>query len=99
MTDSSSNALIDALGLDELSPEQQEELLLELNEVIFRGSLVRLIERMDESAKADFAELMQKDPSEAEVSAFLAERVPDADQAVAETVADLTDDILSVSQQ
>ena len=55
MTDSSSNALIDALGLDELSPEQQEELLLELNEVIFRGSLVRLIERMDESAKADFA--------------------------------------------
>jgi len=40
---------------------------------------------------------MESDASEEEVEAFLTERVPDADLAVTETVAELTNDILAAT--
>jgi len=89
--------LLSALDLESLAPEEQEALLLELNEIVFRGSMVRLIERMDEKSRDEFAALMEGDADEEAVEAFLKERVPDADSAVAETVAELTDDILAVT--
>lgn len=92
-----SPTLFDALGLEELLPEEQETILLDLNSLIMKGSLVRLIEMMDEKTKGDFDTLMNGDPSEEEVQAFLEKRVPGADAAVADTVKELTDDILAVT--
>ncbi len=89
--------LLNALDLDSLSPEEQESLLLEINELVFTGSMVRLVEQMDEATKAEFEALMESDASEEQVEAFLSERVPDADQAVAETVTELTNDILAAT--
>ncbi len=89
--------LFDALGLDALLPEEQEAMLLDLNELIMKGSLVRLIEMMDEKTREDFDTLMNGEPSEEDVQAFLNERVPGADTAVADTVKELTDDILAVT--
>jgi hypothetical protein len=89
--------LLEVLGLEDLLPEEQEELLLDLNELIFKGAMVRLIERMDDATKADFDALMESEADEEEVEAFLMERVPDADEAVQETVDELKNDILSVT--
>ncbi len=89
--------LFDALGLEDLLPEEQETILLDLNSLIMKGSLVRLAEMMDEKTRADFDALMSGDPSEDDVQAFLEERVPNADIAVADTVRELTDDILAVT--
>lgn len=89
--------LLAALELESLAPAEQEALLLELNEIVFRGSMIRLMERMDEASRDEFAKLMESDADEETVEAFLKERVPDADSAVAETVAELTDDILAVT--
>lgn len=91
-----SNAM-DALGIAELSAEEQESLLLDLNSLIFRGSMVRLIERMDDASRDEFAKLMDAGADEEAVEAFLAERVPDADTAVLETVKELSDDILAAT--
>ena len=96
MTDQTQN-ILDALDMKGLPPEEQEELLLDLGDLVFRGSMLRLIERMDDPTKDDFNTLMDKNPSEAEVMAFLKERVPDADKAVEETLADLRSDILAVT--
>lgn len=90
--------LLEALDISALPAEEQEELLLDLNSLVFRGTLVRLIERMDEDARKDFDALMETDPDEAEVEAFLMERVPDADTAVEETLQDLTNDIVAVTK-
>jgi hypothetical protein len=89
--------LVTALKIDELSPEEQEAALLELNALIFRGSVIRMLEQMDEPTKNAFNELVEKDASEDELRAFLTEKVPHADQAVADTVASLTSDILAVT--
>jgi hypothetical protein len=90
-------SLVDALGLKELLPEEQEEILIDLGTLIFKGSLIRMIELMDDETKQTFDMLMEKDTDEEEILAFLTEKVPGADQAVAETVKELTDDILSAT--
>lgn len=91
------NDILEALDLKQLPPEEQEELLLDLGDLVFRGSMLRLIERMDDAVRTDFNILLDRDPSEEEVMDFLQKRVPDADAAVEETIADLRSDILAVT--
>jgi hypothetical protein len=95
--DTALTSLLDSLDLNELPPEEQEALLLELNSIVFRGSMVRLIERMDEGTRDEFANLVDSGADEEAIEAFLRSRVPDADRAVAETVQELSDDILAVT--
>ena len=95
MTENPIAEVLEALQLSELSPEEQEQMLLDINAIIYEGSMVRIVERMDEQTRADFEALMESDAEEEAVEAFLKERVPDADALVAETVKELTDDILS----
>ncbi|MDB5190378.1 MAG: hypothetical protein JWN49_704 [Parcubacteria group bacterium] len=89
--------LLNALDMQGLPVEQQEELLLDLNDMIFKGSLIRLIERMDDQTKDSFNELLETDPEEEVIEAFLAAHVPDADLAVQETLDELTSDILAAT--
>lgn len=97
MNSTNLSPVLDALDLTELAPEEQEALLLELNELIFRGSMVRLVERMDEPTRDEFSKLMDSGADEATVEAFLRDRVAGAEDAVAEAVQELSDDILAVT--
>lgn len=90
--------IMDALNMEGFSVEEQEELLLDLNELVFKGTMVRLIERMDDETRIAFNELMDSDASEEEVEAFLHAHVPDADAAVQETIQDISSDILAVTK-
>jgi hypothetical protein len=67
--------------------------------LIFKGTLVRLIERMDEPSRDEFNALLDSNPSEDAIQEYIQANVPDADSAVAETVAELTDDILAVTKK
>jgi len=87
--------ILKALDIAQLPPEAQEEILLDLGDLVFHGSILRLIERMDEKTKEDFDALLERNSSEEDVMAFLQERVPDADSAVQETIEDLRSDILA----
>jgi len=97
ITESDLSPVLEALDFSELPAAEQEELLLDLNALIFRGSMVRLVERMDEPAREEFSKLMEGSPSEQEIEGFLRDRVADADGAVAETVRDIADDILAAT--
>lgn len=97
ITDTNLAKAMNALGITELGADEQEALLIDLNSLIFRGSMVRLIERMDEATRDEFAKLMDSDAEEEAVEAFLSEHVPDADAAVLETVQELSDDILAAT--
>jgi len=89
--------ILDTLGFSELLPDEQQELLIDLNSLIFEGTMVRLVERMDHATRDEFAKLMETDPSEEAVEEFLRSRVPDADGAAVEAIKEVTDDILSAT--
>jgi hypothetical protein len=86
--------ILDMLGIADLAPEEQEAALLDIEELIYKGTMVRLVERMDDQVRDKFEKLLESDADEEAVEAFLTEHVPDADQAVAEAVAELQNVIL-----
>lgn len=90
--------LINALDLDALPTEEREAFMVDLNTVIFKQALARMIEQMDEATREDFAKLMEREGSEEELEAFFTERVPGAAKVVEETVQTVTDDILAASE-
>lgn len=92
-----SEELLRALDLEALAPEEQEALMLELHDLIARGSILRLMERMDEGTKDRFAKLVEGTVSNEEIEAFIVQNVPDANAIVAETVRQLTDDIVTAT--
>jgi hypothetical protein len=89
--------LIEALGIEHLLPEEQEAMLLDLNELVFKGTLVRMLEVMTPEAKEKFETLLASDAPEEELQAFLEANVPGTQQMVLDTVEELKNDILSVT--
>ena len=59
--------------------------------------MVRLIEKMDEQTRDEFAKMLDGDASEDEIESFIQTHVPEADKLVEETVEELTSDILAVT--
>ena len=91
--------LIAALNFDELGLEEQENIVEELYDLILKGTIVRVVERMDPKTLKEFNALLDTDPNLREVEAFLVERVPGAELAARETVDEITDDILLISKE
>lgn len=90
--------IITALNMEELAPEEQQDLMLELNSLVFRSALTRIVEQMDEATRTQFTAFVDTNPTQEQLAAFLIETVPGADKAVEDTVAELTSDILSVTE-
>jgi len=95
---SDKQTIFDALDLKEHSIEEQEEILNDMSEFIFQGTLTRLIDQMDDATQAEFEALMDQDAPAEEIEAFLEKRVPGAQKAVEDTIREITDDILAVTK-
>jgi L-asparaginase/Glu-tRNA(Gln) amidotransferase subunit D len=90
--------ILDALDLAELPETEQEEILLDLNDLIYKGTMVRLIEKMDEATRDEFAKLLDGNATEDQIEAFIEANVPEADALLQETVEEMTNDILAVTE-
>lgn len=79
--------LIKELGLDTLSQNQQEELLLQVGEVIQQRIILRIVDEMKDEDKDRFTALLDKsDENPDEVEEFLKEKVPNLDQISVEEI-------------
>lgn len=88
------NEILEQLGLADLPEKEREELLLELQELTFNGAMMRIMDSMDMKTREEFTALMEKEAPDEEVEAFLAEKVPGAEAAIADTMESLKNDIL-----
>lgn len=95
-TISPTEALFNALNLSAYTPQEQEQLLVDVSDTIFKGTLARVIECMDTATRDDFNALMDKDADGEEITAFLKERVPESDEATLEAVREVTADIVAL---
>ena len=90
-------SILETLGFTDLEQSEQEELLLDLQSLVYKGSLIRLIERMDEQTQEKFNVFLDTSPDEEAVMAFISKHVADADAVVQETLTDIKNDILTVT--
>ena len=90
--------MLDVLGLSGLSEEEQQNLLIDMQELIFKGSIIRMLERMNEEEKDSFNAYLSSSPSEDAMMDYLEQHVPSAKEAILDTIADVKSDILAVTQ-
>jgi hypothetical protein len=91
-----STSILDSLQLGSLPAPEQEEILLALGDIVFRGTLLRLIKSMDETVRTEFAVLLADNAPPGAIEAFLKERVSGAEAAAEETLSDLASDLSAV---
>ena len=94
---SSYQSILDAVEFDGLTKQEQETFLLELNSVIYKGTVVRTLERMDEGTRRAWYELLRKNAPAEEQERFLTRKAPYAETALADTIETLAGDILAVT--
>ena len=94
----SKRELIDSIDISSLPQVEQEEILLDLHETVFRSVLIRLVGSMSESVQDDFNVFLDADPEEEAVLAYIYEKVPEADILVAQTLVDIQNDILGATE-
>lgn len=89
--------LLETLDIASLPPDEQEALLVEIQELITQGVMARVVAGMNDETRNAFEVLLAGDADEGAITAFLEQQVPNMDTVVAETVAELQDDILSAT--
>jgi hypothetical protein len=67
--------LIEALQLDALSVEEQNQIIGELGEIIFREAVSRSIEEMEDKDAEAFSVFMDAGPDEAKMLQYLTDKV------------------------
>jgi 5S rRNA maturation endonuclease (ribonuclease M5) len=91
--------ITEALDLSELPVEEQEKLLVDIQELVLKGTMARLVEQMDEKTRNEFSLLMDSDPTGDQVADFIEAHITDSDKIVQETIADFANDILAVTKE
>jgi hypothetical protein len=85
-----------ALDFDQMSKTEQEELLLDMGEQIYKGTILASMEAMDEKSRAGFVDLIEKNASQEKLAAYIEEHVSNADAIAEAAVTELVNDILAV---
>ncbi len=81
--------LIKELGLENLSKEEQEKLLLEMGEIIQQRVMLRVAEKMSDEDKEKFVKILEekKEGSQiVEVEGFVKEKVPEIEDIILEEI-------------
>lgn len=89
--------LQNALDLSSLPDEEQEEILLEIQDKVFEGVMLRIAAQLDDAGKDEFIAFLDSDPSEEALEAFIEEKVPNVEAIIEETFADMRNDILAAT--
>lgn len=82
-----SKDIVKDLGLDKLTPSEQEKMLLQIGDIIFKRIMMRVVEELDEATKNDFDKLLDSpNKDQNTILNFLQERLPGYDSLIAEEV-------------
>lgn len=90
-------AITDALELDAMTAEERVDTLAEVHDLIFRSAMLKLIKNMSEAQKEEFGKLIDSDAEPETIETFLS-TIEGAEQAVDEATTEVTDAILSSTE-
>lgn len=80
------NNLIHSLGLDKLSLDEQEQILVDIGDVIYSSIISRAILAMSNKDKVEFDHLLADKPDFDKLGEFIYEHVPNIDKIAEEEI-------------
>lgn len=78
------NNIKNALDLDSLPPEEQQEIILRVGALIYQNVLIRVLETMEEADQDEFEKLLDMGAKPEEVFSFLKNKVKDFEKIIDE---------------
>ena len=84
--------IIKELGIDQLPPEKQEEILTAMTEVLLKRLTVRVLEKLDEKQQEEFSQVSAGGDLE-KVNQFFAANVPDYENIIQEEIGQFKEDM------
>jgi hypothetical protein len=89
--------IANALEFDRMSQEEQEDTMVEISNLIFQGTMIKVMELMSEEDKNGLFALEDSQASEESITEYINAHVPNSDSLVKEPIDDLVNDILAVT--
>jgi len=89
--------LIKELGLENLPPEQQEEISMETGRVIYQNIVIRVLETLNEEDSEEFEKFLdEKSDNQDEIYEFLKSKIPNLEEIINEEVAKFKSGAISI---
>lgn len=98
MANAVSQNIIQALGIDKLPEEEQNEVLMGISRVVYQNIMLRVIDEIKEEDKDEFDTFLEKNPDDQEaIYEFLKSKIPNLDAIAAEEVEKFQKDSMNVA--
>jgi hypothetical protein len=82
------NQLADEFGFSQLDEARKTELISQMGEALLKRILLETFDRLGQKGTEEYDELIDRNGSEEEITAFLKARIPDYENMLLKTVAD-----------
>jgi hypothetical protein len=98
LTNKDYSSILEALEVEKMEPDEQEETILELTDLVFSGAMIKIMEQMSEESKKGLFALEDKGASSEEITNYIQKHVFNSDSLILETLEELKEDILAVTK-
>jgi septum formation inhibitor MinC len=85
--------LIEELGLSDLPPEKQEQLIDKMTEVLLKRIFLETMERLDDQGKEEYEKMITAGTNPEEMEQFLTSRIKNYDEMIKKTVEDFKNEM------
>lgn len=89
-------ALIDELGMGELSKDKQDELLIKMTEVVLRRIFTESIERLSENDQEEYMKMIDSGTAPDELEEFLKEKIVGYDEMVKKIIEEFKSEMKAI---
>lgn len=88
--------ITNALEIDSLPPEEQQEIILRVGAIIYQNVLIRVMEILTDSEQDEFEKLLDAGAKPEEIFSFLKDKVKDFEKIIDEEAAKFRDKSSSI---
>jgi hypothetical protein len=81
------------LGLESLSQEKQDDILVKMGEIILKKIFIETVDRLSAEDRKEFENMLEKGKSTDEVEVFLNNKIDDYDEMVEKIVGELKEEM------
>ncbi|MDD3498307.1 MAG: DUF5663 domain-containing protein [Candidatus Moranbacteria bacterium] len=85
--------IIKELGLENLSDEKQDEILIKIGEIILKKIFIETVDRLSDSDRKTFESMLKGGKKADEIEKFLNEKIDDYDKMVEKVVTELKEEM------
>ena len=88
------NQLIKDLGIDTLSEDKQNELIIKMTEVLLKRIFIETMDKLGEKGREEYGQIATDDVEPEKIEAFFKEKISNYDEMVQQIITDFKTEIM-----